>query len=234
MSSSEKPFVGRVYVVTNTVTGKQYVGQTIQDVERRWRDHVSAARAGRSHCKLLARSIIKHGSEAFTVEVVETCSAPDALDQAEARWVRQLNTMVPTGYNLLHGGQGRGRGHSAETRAKIGDALRGRRFTPEHCARISAAQAGRKRPPEVMAKVQAANRGRKYGPLDEARRQVLIESNRRRKGTRIGCKRDPESVARGVQTRLRTVSRRRFHCAAVALSRQLGLSLADVASGVLQ
>jgi len=43
MGTPAKPF-GIIYLITNKVTGKQYVGQTVQALVKRWVAHVSVAR----------------------------------------------------------------------------------------------------------------------------------------------------------------------------------------------
>jgi len=49
MGSASKPF-GVVYLITNTVNGKVYVGQTTVGVSKRWKGHKDEARKG-SECQ---------------------------------------------------------------------------------------------------------------------------------------------------------------------------------------
>jgi hypothetical protein len=49
MGSASKPF-GVVYLITNTVNGKVYVGQTTVGVSKRWKGHKDEARKG-SECR---------------------------------------------------------------------------------------------------------------------------------------------------------------------------------------
>jgi hypothetical protein len=63
------------------------------------------------------------------------------------------------------------RGHTDETKAKIGAAGRGRKLSDETKARISAALRGRKHTDETKAKMSAAKRGRSpLAALTEAER----------------------------------------------------------------
>ena len=45
MDSASKPF-GVVYLITNTVNGKVYVGQTINGLSKRWKGHKNDVRKG--------------------------------------------------------------------------------------------------------------------------------------------------------------------------------------------
>lgn len=49
---------GYIYLVTNTVTGKKYIGQTRASIAQRWRQHVSAAKKGAEALVLLCESYI--------------------------------------------------------------------------------------------------------------------------------------------------------------------------------
>jgi hypothetical protein len=60
---------GSVYVITNLINGKQYVGQTIQSVAKRFKQHSSDNRSGRH----MHASIKFHGEENFSIEEVVTC-----------------------------------------------------------------------------------------------------------------------------------------------------------------
>ena len=64
------PPYGEVYVVTCSINGKQYVGQTTQGAEKRWVTHCGDTKAGRGF--LLSRAIRKYGLENFTMRVEAT------------------------------------------------------------------------------------------------------------------------------------------------------------------
>jgi len=102
---------GVIYVITNAVNGKRYVGQTTaQSPLARWKDHLKLARNGTKSA--LYAAIRKHGSEHFSFEVV--CGLQDklSLDAAEDSWIQSLGTLTPRGYNLRSGGAN-GKHHSA-------------------------------------------------------------------------------------------------------------------------
>lgn len=114
---------GAVYLATNQVNGKRYVGQTTLPVEARWAAHVRGRFAAR--CRLLSRAIRKHGREAFTVEGIATCATREELNASERFAIEWLGTVAPSGYNLTTGGESAYR-RSDDTRKRISAA-----WTPE-------------------------------------------------------------------------------------------------------
>ena len=88
-----------VYKITNLVTNKIYIGQTIQPLYKRWAQHKSARRT----CPLNS-SIKKHGAENFKIEVIATALSLKYLDCLEIELIAQYDCMYPKGYNLATGG----------------------------------------------------------------------------------------------------------------------------------
>jgi hypothetical protein len=99
---------GYIYKITCVPTGKQYVGQAREHklkngkaykygIQGRWSDHVSSSKSSSTP---LANAIQTHGRDAFKVEEVE--KAPlNSLDALEAKWITEMNTFVPNGYNVM-------------------------------------------------------------------------------------------------------------------------------------
>lgn len=81
-----------VYLVTNRVNGKRYVGQSEMDLEYRWEKHVTVSRNVRSNAYKympIVRAIAKHGAENFDKKVIEECDTYEAMDAAEIRWIAE-------------------------------------------------------------------------------------------------------------------------------------------------
>jgi group I intron endonuclease len=114
---------GLVYLITNIVTGKFYVGQTRQNLPRRKGEHVYRSNLGERDHKLY-RSMRKHGLENFTFEVLYECQPGDDLDTMERFFIASANS-YNRGYNMTCGGDG----VSAETRAKLSAKFKGRKVT---------------------------------------------------------------------------------------------------------
>jgi group I intron endonuclease len=96
---------GYVYLITNLVNGKKYVGCTIAPIKRRWGEHLSVARRGGRGP--LHAAIRKYGPNSFTIEAVRTIlGTHDDLMSAEIRCIASYGTLSPSGYNLTAGGEG--------------------------------------------------------------------------------------------------------------------------------
>jgi len=88
-----------IYAITNKINGKQYVGQTTQRIERRWKSHCT-----NNGCLALNGAIQKYGKENFTVEEIYRAFSIEELNQKEIEFINKFNTLAPYGYNLKTGG----------------------------------------------------------------------------------------------------------------------------------
>jgi len=115
-----------IYKITNTVSGKCYVGETTcKDPEERWRRHKETIKRGKG-CPALRDAVNKYGVDKFTFEVIRECSLEERFD-IERDLIKEYNSQVPNGYNiLLGGGEGRPTGlkHKPESIEKIKTALK--------------------------------------------------------------------------------------------------------------
>lgn len=93
---------GSIYVVTNTATGEQYVGQTRQKAVRRWKCHINTANSKVAAKYKLAQAITKYGQTAFEFKEVFSAFDAPALDAAEVAFIAEL---APA-YNITKGGAG--------------------------------------------------------------------------------------------------------------------------------
>ena len=114
--------MGYIYTITNKTDNKTYVGQTVQDVEMRWKDHLKK----RSNCRYLKSAFNKYGVDNFVFKLV-CITFDDKLDDMEIKYIEKYNCLVPKGYNLRIGGNN-GR-HHAETKQKISESLFGKKNT---------------------------------------------------------------------------------------------------------
>ena len=90
-----------IYQIERIVTGEKYIGQTIDQVGKRWSAHCRPSATGRSK---IASAIQKYGKDAFEFSVLEVCETLDQLNEREIFLVKKLNTISPNGYNLTTGG----------------------------------------------------------------------------------------------------------------------------------
>lgn len=109
---------GHIYLITNSISGKKYVGQTVSHrlnkgkykpfgYEGRFKDHISEALCNtkKKQCSYLNNAIRKDGKESFTCSLILECSK-DELDEKERMYIAEYNSLYPTGYNLTAGGKG--------------------------------------------------------------------------------------------------------------------------------
>jgi group I intron endonuclease len=102
-----------VYLITNTINGKRYVGQTKNTLEQRWKSHRS-----RSGCTILYNAIQKYGADNFIVESI--CEPPtvELAHEMEKYFIVVYNSKTPNGYNMTDGGEG-AVNPTPESRAKM-------------------------------------------------------------------------------------------------------------------
>jgi group I intron endonuclease len=109
-----------IYLITNLVNNKKYVGQTKQGrVERRWQEHFVYAV---SDNKILHNAIRKYGAENFEFKIIETDILEELIDEREQYYIKYYNTFYLNGqgYNMTEGGQGiHGYTHTEETKQRI-------------------------------------------------------------------------------------------------------------------
>lgn len=169
---AEQQSTATIYVVTNTVNGKQYVGQTHLSLHDRWRAHVGAAQHA-PYCRILCAAIRKYGAAAFTIQAASVLVGVTQadVDAAETDAIKKFGTLSPDGYNLRSGG-GRGRIH-AETRALMSAAHMGRQKPRAWRENIRKALTGLKRSAEAIENMrQGRLRNRGWAHSEETKRKL--------------------------------------------------------------
>lgn len=92
---------GKIYLITNQVNGRQYVGKTIGDVNHRFNEHISDAISGRANTDL-ACDIREYGRGAFGVSVLRSgIRSHIELIRIESYYIALRGTLVPNGYNIM-------------------------------------------------------------------------------------------------------------------------------------
>lgn len=172
----KKKVYGVVYLITNLINGKQYVGQTIKKVSYRFNEH---ARAN----TLIGKAIRKYGRENFKIKVLEKCYSYDELNAAEMKWIKKLNTKDPNGYNKTDGGEGI-LNPATSTREKLAQAgmgnkhALGRKHTEDEIERIRQSNLGQKRSKETCDKIRQIKTGLKAS--DETKKKMSAKRKGRK------------------------------------------------------
>ncbi len=138
--------VSGIYCIRNTVSGKVYIGQSV-DVARRFRAHRTRLNSGSWTGNLhLQRAWTKDGEASFAFSILEICP-PSDLDACELRWI-ETHDAIRCGYNKrIWASTNRGRTLSEEHKARISTSLQGKKKTAEHAKRVGDSQRGVKRKP---------------------------------------------------------------------------------------
>lgn len=166
-----------VYIHTNKINGKIYVGQTCQKPEKRWNNG-----KGYEKYSYFYRAIQKYGWNGFEHEIIASGLTKDEADNFEKLLIEKLDLLDPNkGYNLQDGGS---HGCPSEaSRLNIKNAAIKRNQNPEWRRRQSEAhiglQAGEKNPmygkkhtEEAKKKQREASLGQH--PSDETRNKMKV------------------------------------------------------------
>jgi group I intron endonuclease len=152
-------------MIKNKINNQCYIGQTIQNLEERWRQHKKIS----SNCIYLKNAFKKYGFENFNFKLICICFDKD-LNKFEIDYIKKYNSLVPNGYNLKKGGENGGK-HNDETKLKISEKLKNRTdiIRSKH-------QLGKPHTEEVKNKISNSLIGIKQKPESiEKRREQLIK-----------------------------------------------------------
>lgn len=105
-----------IYKITNVINGKVYIGQTINSLEKRWKRHTWKSSLKRESMAI-SMAILKYGKENFIIEEIYKAISIHDLNDKEAFYIEEYNSISPNGYNLLSGGNNSYM--SEETKTKI-------------------------------------------------------------------------------------------------------------------
>lgn len=141
---SKLKYNGCIYVITNKINGKQYIGKT-NDFHRRYNEHFGTTK---EPCVILRRAMNKYGKENFVMESIFEVRTKNLdtlnflLNSMERYFIHKYNT-YKKGYNATLGGEGTcGMVVSEETRKKRSLALKGRHFSKERIEKMRECRKG--------------------------------------------------------------------------------------------
>lgn len=164
-----------VYKAKNKINGKIYIGVTGQKIQERIQEHLG----NRKH-SLFGKALYKYGLESFDFSVIDSSLLREMAYEKEKHWIEFFNSVVPNGYNLTNGGEGRSGPLSDEHKNRISQAKTGKSLPPfsqEHRNRISERQKGKHRTEETRRKISQSLKGRI--PLVEAKQKMSISHKKR-------------------------------------------------------
>jgi len=186
----ESIIIYNIYLITNLVNNKKYVGITSQGIDKRFKGHLrNAFEVNGKNC--LSYALRKHGIENFKLELLESEIPLENGEEKEKFYIQKYNSYYKNncGYNMTIGGNGtvgyiftdevrnkisisgKGRKFSKERNEKIRQVMLNREFTEEWKKRISESRLGknkgkdnhffgRKHTEESKQKMSQANKGK--------------------------------------------------------------------------
>lgn len=113
-----------VYLATNLVNNKKYVGYTTKSLEERKKNHYykSKSKNNKHYFYLLPLAIRKYGFNNFKWEVLFETDSITEVQEKEKYYIKHIKTISPNGYNLTIGGNGGIQ--SDETKDKISKSVK--------------------------------------------------------------------------------------------------------------
>lgn len=120
---------GEIYMITNKINSKKYIGQTKCRISgrkygylTRWAVHKYRALKNSNECNIFYNSIRKNGIDSFDISLLKKCKLEE-LDNHEKYYIKEYNTIYPHGYNIEKGGRYNKDIHEI-TKEKMSEALR--------------------------------------------------------------------------------------------------------------
>jgi len=211
-----------IYKALNKINGKCYVGQSAYDLNHRIYGHI--AEVNRNSAQIIHKAIRKYGMQAFEWSIIDEADSKEVLNEKEIYWIKTLNTMVPTGYNMSYGGEaGNTSERSEESNKKTSETQKGiSKHTEEFKRRMSDSYKGvnnpffgKKHSEEFRSKMSKRVVGNQFAlgnKLSEETRKKMSEAHKgkRRKLHTEESKRKMSEVKMGNQYRLGKVIQHSF------------------------
>lgn len=90
-----------IYLITNTINGKQYIGRTCNSVEERLKNHFRESSKPYSQTAL-HKDMQIYKKENFIIEKLYSFYASRQRDanKIEQEFIKKYNTKIPNGYNI--------------------------------------------------------------------------------------------------------------------------------------
>jgi group I intron endonuclease len=181
-----------VYLIRNVASGRVYVGSTVNEFAKRWKDHARKLARGDHDNPAMQRAWKKHGEEAFRFEEIESGLPRSLVRSREQFWIDALDSYrrgyncrarVETQYGFKASAATRKR-QSAMAKLRVEwqgvqgiAAQSGWRHTAETRAKMSASRAGAPKSHEWRARIGESQRGKVLTP--EHREKLSAAAKRR-------------------------------------------------------
>jgi len=152
-----------VYLTTNLITGKQYIGDRTCYCKPEKDPYIGSGKPAFERAKK------KYGKLNFKKQIIEFFLTRQEAFDAQEKYIKQYNTIIPNGYNISPtGGSGKGGKLSESSKNKIKLKLLGIKHSDERRKNISKSHIGqisywkgKKLPKTVCKKISDSHKGKK-------------------------------------------------------------------------
>lgn len=161
--------MGIIYCIHNLTTGKKYIGQTVEKLQRRILRHFRTINETK-----ISRAIQKYSKYNFVYGILEEVENINLLDEREKYWIQYYDT-VNNGFNIKEGGKcSRGFKQSQSSIEKRRQKLLGKTLSEEHKQKLSKAHEGKVLSKETVDKMIVYKTGRN---LTESCKEKISKSH---------------------------------------------------------
>lgn len=91
-----------VYMITNLINDKKYIGQSINP-KKRFQSHCEYRKTNnKKYVSLISQAIQKYGKENFKLSILYF---GEDYNEKEKDFIQKYDTLTPNGYNIMEGGE---------------------------------------------------------------------------------------------------------------------------------
>lgn len=148
--------MGVIYIATNKINGKSYIGQTTKNnFLRRKKGHINEAKKRKT---IFHNALLKYDPDNFEWKTLIICEMNE-LDYYEIECIRVFKTLAPNGYNAETGGN-KNKQASQETKNKQSKMRKGKLLSEKHKESLKEARKYVIMSEETKNKISIANLGK--------------------------------------------------------------------------
>ena len=159
----DKNLYGFIYITTNLINGKRYIGQRkFSNCHGGWQHYLGSG-------MLLKKAIKKYNREKFKRDIIDIAYSEEELNQKEIQWIKQFNAAESDNfYNIVEGGGGgnpwlgKTKEEIAKWKQKLSEANKGENH-PFY---------GKKLSEEHKRKISDGHKGMKYSEKTEEEKKI--------------------------------------------------------------
>jgi len=164
--------MGYIYTIKNITNEKYYIGQTIQEPEKRWYKHKWSC-VNRNDCVKLGNALKKYGIYNFEFQVIYECNNK-FLNHFEKCFIKEYDSFY-NGYNLTSGGDSNYE-RSEETKEKLRQVNLGKKHTKETKEKCRIANLDVPNTIKQNERNSRAHKGKERGELKEKHKENVSVS----------------------------------------------------------